>query len=140
MSNTSRRHGRRERGGVMVLALVILSGLLALIATFTANQRVFLAATTATLRERRAEAAARSGLAMGLSALVEVNTSVVRLDDDWALVGENGATITELTGGATCRVQLLDAGSLLNVNTLTEAQLQTLPLTTEQVASLLDWR
>ena len=127
---------RAQRGGVMVLTLVILAGLLALLATFAANQNTYLNTTMNTLRERRAEAAARSGLAIALSGLQEVTTSLVKLDDSWALVGENGTTATELTSGATYRVQILDAGSLLNINTLTETQLQTLPLTSEQVASV----
>lgn len=141
----TRRTRKRERGGVMVLALVILAGLLALLATFAANQRVYQEATLNTLRERRAEAAARSGLAVGLSALVDVNTNLVKLDDTWATLGQGSGTVggaeaTTLTSGATYRVQIVDAGSFLNINTLTEAQLQTLPLTTEQIASLLDWR
>ncbi|WP_395091303.1 type II secretion system protein GspK [Armatimonas sp.] len=131
---------RAQRGGVMVLTLVILAGLLALLATFAANQNTYLNTTMNTLRERRAEAAARSGLAIALSGLQEVTTNLVKLDDDWALVGGNGTTATELTSGATYRVQILDAGSRLNINTLTETQLQTLPLTSEQVASVLDWR
>ena len=136
----SRKQRYQQRGGVMVLALVVLAGILALLAAFTANQHTYLAVTQNTLRERRAEAAARSGIAVSLSALQEINTNLVKLDDDWALVGENGATSTALTSGATYRVQILDAGSRLNINTLTEAQLQNLPLTSEQVASLLDWR
>ncbi|WP_395146329.1 general secretion pathway protein GspK [Armatimonas sp.] len=131
---------RAQRGGVMVLTLVILAGLMALLATFAANQRTYLNVTMNTLRERRAEAAARSGLAIALSGLQDVTTNLVKLDDDWALIGKDGTTATELTGGATYRVQILDAGSRLNINTLTEAQLQTLPLTSEQVASVLDWR
>ena len=133
-----RRH--REQGGVMVLALIVLAGILALLATFSANQRVYLNVTQNTLRERRAEAAARSALAASLSKLQEVNTNLVKLDDDWALLGESGTLATTLTDGATYRVQILDAGSRLNINTLTEAQLQNLPITAEQVASLLDWR
>ncbi|MCX6369324.1 MAG: type II secretion system protein GspK [Armatimonadetes bacterium] len=135
-----RRNNRGQRGGVMVLALVVLAGLLAMLAVFAANQRAYLTATQYTLRDRRAEAAARSALAMSLSALQAVNTNLVKLDDDWATLGTNGTEVTELTGGATYRVQILDAGSRLNINTLTEAQLQNLPLTSEQTASLLDWR
>jgi type II secretory pathway component PulK len=135
-----RRNNRGQRGGVMVLALVVLAGLLAMLAVFAANQRAYLTATQYTLRDRRAEAAARSALAMSLSALQAVNTNLVKLDDDWATLGTNGTEVTELTGGATYRVQILDAGSRLNINTLIEAQLQNLPLTSEQTASLLDWR
>lgn len=139
MSRTHRRRSR-ERGGVLVLALVILAGLLALLATFAANQRVYLSGTQNVLRERRAEAAARSALAVALSTLQSVDTNKVTLADDWALLGQSGTESTTLTSGATYRVQIVDAGSLLNINTLTQAQLQNLPLTTEQVASLLDWR
>lgn len=133
-----RRHS--QQGGVMVLALIVLAGILALLATFSANQRVYLNVTQNTLRERRAEAAARSALAVSLSKLQAVNTNLVKLDDDWAILGESGTLVTTLTDGATYRVQILDAGSRLNINTLTETQLQNLPITAEQVASLLDWR
>lgn len=136
----SPRRRYQQRGGVMVLALVVLAGILALLAAFAANQRTYLTVTQNTLRERRAEAGARSGLAMALSALQGVNTNLVKLDDDWALVGESGTLVNTLSNGATYRVEILDAGSRLNINTLTEAQLQNLPLSSEQVASLLDWR
>ena len=38
------------------------------------------------------------------------------------------------------RLQLVDAGAFININTATEAQLQQLPVTQEQIDSLLDWR
>jgi DNA uptake protein ComE-like DNA-binding protein len=132
---------RRQSGLIMVQALVLIAGLLALMAVLAANQRVTLNATQNQLRQRRAEVAARSAIAIALATLQEANPNLVTLADEWAILGDNGNQAFEIgTTGTTYRMQILDAGSLLNLNTATETQLQQLPLTPEQLDSLLDWR
>jgi type II secretory pathway component PulK len=133
---------RRQRGVVLVQALILIAGLMALMAVLVANQRVTMSATQNTLRQRRAEVAARSGLAVALATLQDANANLVTLDDDWATVGDSGNDAYELdeSGSVRYRVQILDAGSRVNVNVATQTQLQALPLTMEQSDSLLDWR
>lgn len=133
----SRRH--RERGGVMVQALIVLAGLIALMASFAATQRVRMEASQNRLRLRRAEIAAQSALAAAIGALASANTDRVSLQDDWAQLGEGGDTAYEI-GDATYRVQIVDAGALINVNVAPEAQLEQLSLDAEQISALLDWR
>ncbi|MES2463912.1 MAG: helix-hairpin-helix domain-containing protein [Armatimonadota bacterium] len=130
---------KRQGGFTLVQALVVVAGLVALMAALAAEQRVALNATQDRLRQRRAEVAARSALAVAAATLEEADPHLVTLNDDWALLGEGGTQVTEI-GGSTYRLQILDAGSLVNVNTTTEIQLQSLPLTQEQIDGLLDWR
>jgi type II secretory pathway component PulK len=131
---------RRSRSGfTLVQALVVVAGLVALMSALAAEQRIALNATQDRLRQRRAEVAARSALAIAAASLEEADPHLVTLNDDWALLGEGGAQVVDV-GDAAYRVQIVDAGSLVNVNTATETQLQSLPLTQEQVDGLLDWR
>lgn len=134
-----RRSVLKQRGGVMVQALIIIAGLLLLMATIAANQRVSMNAYQHQLRERRAEVAARAALQDALASLVSVNTSLVTNNDTWATLGNKGADILEL-GDATYRLEVIDACSRININTATQAQLQLLPMSQEQLSALLDWR
>lgn len=130
---------RSQRAFVMVQALVVVAGLVALMTLIATNERVTLNNIQNQLRQRRAEAAARSAIAMAQATLQEVNTNLVAKTDDWNTLGDYGNT--EYTvGDSTFRLEIVDAGSRANVNTITEAQLQSLPLTQEQLDSLLDWR
>jgi general secretion pathway protein K len=63
----------------------------------------------------------------------------VTSDDDWAKLGSVGAD-TFTVGDETFRVQIVDNSSLLDLNTITEQELDNLPLTQEQIDSFLDWR
>lgn len=137
--NGARRRSSRQRGGVMVQALIVLAGLVALMASLAANQRVRADETQNRLRQRRAEIAARSALAAALGALATANTNRVSKQDDWALLGQEGDLAYDL-GSASYRIQILDAGALINLNTATEAQLEKLAVTPEQISALLDWR
>jgi Type II secretory pathway, component PulK len=132
----------RARGFVMVQALVIVALLLALLAVVVNNQRVTLEASQAQLRQRRAEVAARSALALAVATLETANPDLVTKNDDWAVLGDDGSQAFEVgdAAGTTYRLQIVDAGAFVNVNTATEDQLERLPLTQEQIDSLLDWR
>ena len=134
---------RAQRGGILVQVLVIIAALLALMATLVANQRVTLHAQQTILRTGRAEAAVRSGLARAEAVLSAANANLVTKNDDWALQGNKGDESFELDTNdtnTTFRMEIVDAASLININTAPEAQLQQLPILTEQVDCLLDWR
>ncbi|GAB4459643.1 MAG: hypothetical protein OHK0029_22460 [Armatimonadaceae bacterium] len=130
---------QRQRGMVLVQALVVIAGLAALMAALAANQRAMIQSTLDQMRQRRAEVAAQSAVARAVAVLQNSNPNLVTLNDEWATLGDNGNQEFEL-GNSTFRLQIIDANSLVNVNVATEAQLQLLPLTPEQVSSLLDWR
>jgi type II secretory pathway component PulK len=135
-----RRRRRSERGGVMVQALIVLAGLVALLATLAADERATLQATQNRLRDRRAEVAARSAVQRALAVLAQANTAAVTQNDDWYLLGDRGNEAFDPGDGTTFRMQIIDNGSLVNINTVNAQQLQMLPLTQEQIDSLLDWR
>lgn len=148
---------RARRGYILLQALVVVACLVALMAVLAANQRASLRDVQDKMRTRRAEIAARSAVARALAVLEETtstsaatttsstsstngtNSNLVTLNDDWATVGDNGNQSFNL-GDSTFRMQIVDAGSLLNINTATETQLDQLPLTQEQIDCLLDWR
>ena len=130
---------QRQRGYIFVQALVVVAGLLALMVMLAADGRVGQQEVQNRLRQRRAEAASDSAVARALAALQETNPTVVTLQDDWALLGDNGAEKFDL-GDATFRMQIVDAGALINVNSAAQEQLQHLPLDQEQIHCLLDWR
>ncbi|MBC7807664.1 MAG: general secretion pathway protein GspK, partial [Akkermansiaceae bacterium] len=131
---------RLDRGVVLVEALIIIAGLLALMAVLASNQRVGIQEAQNRLRERRAEIAAQSAVARALAVLQNADPLLVTLNDDWAVLGDGGNTAFTLGENASFRMQIVDAASLVNVNTATEEQLARLPLTQEQIDSLLDWR
>lgn len=136
----SRTVQTNRRGFVMVQALVVIAGLLALMALLVANQRVSMNALQTQLRTRRAEIAARSGLAVAVATLQDANPNLVTQNDAWATLGTSGGDSFELGPNATYRIQILDAGARLNLNIITELQMQQMQLTQEQTDSLQDWR
>lgn len=128
-----------RRGYILVQALVVIAGLLALMAMLAADQRVSTQAVQDRLRLRRAEAADEAAVARALAVVQDVNPNVVTLKDDWAKLGDNGGEEFDL-GDSTFRMQIVDAGSLVNVNRAASEQMERLPLTQEQIHCLLDWR
>lgn len=132
---------RRQRGNVMVTALILTALLVAALGSIAATQHLAMGALQSQLRERRAESAARAALAHAIAELGEADPNKVTLQDDWAVLGgEFGSEVYTLTDDTRYRVQIVDANSMINVNTATQQQLEALPLTPEEVASLLDWR
>ena len=115
--------------------------LVALMAMLAADQRANLQGIQTRLRERRAAQAADAAVNRALAVLEAANANLVQQTDDWALQGTGGADEFQFSdGSAQYRMQIVDAGSLLNVNTATATQFALLPLTQDQVDSLLDWR
>ncbi|MEO7719610.1 MAG: hypothetical protein ABIY70_25685 [Capsulimonas sp.] len=130
----------RVRGFIYIEALMVILVLVALMAIIAADQRASMQQTQNGLRERRAEAAARSAVAYALATLQTADVNQVTQNDAWGQLGDNGGTSYDVTDGSTFRLEIVDTGSMVNVNTATTAQLQLLPLTLEQVDCLLDWR
>ena len=130
---------RARRAGVMVQALVVLAGLVVLIGTLAADQRVRAAEIQYRMSRRRAEVAAKSGLLRAVAALQGADSNRLSLEDEWATLGSAGSEEFPLDG-STFRVQIIDAGSLIDINTVGADQLALLPMEPEQSDSLLDWR
>jgi len=128
-----------RRGYILVQALVVIAGLLALMAMLAADQRASVQGVQDRLRQRRADAAGEAAVVRALAVLQDANPNVVTLGDAWAKLGDGGNEEFDL-GDATFRMQIVDCGSLVNVNSAPSEQLERLPLNQDQIHCLLDWR
>jgi type II secretory pathway component PulK len=142
----------RQQGYVLIQAMVVITGLVALMAMLYLNQRAAINVVENRLQERRAQQAADGAVAEAVATLeANENTNQVTLTDNWAQFGTSGGAQSsssntqaaneefDMGDGSSFRVQIIDAGSLINVNSATQQQLQELPLTQEQIDSLLDF-
>ncbi|OJU61465.1 MAG: hypothetical protein BGO01_05115 [Armatimonadetes bacterium 55-13] len=125
---------------MFVLTLTVLAGLVSVLALAAASQRSAAIAQSHRMEIRRAKIAAEAGIQRALAEFQNLTTtSPTTLSDDWAALGQNGSEDFTL-GSANFRMEIVDAASLININTATQEQLELLPLTGEQVDCLLDWR
>lgn len=130
---------KTRRGYILVQALIVIAGLLALMAMLAADQRASNQDVQLRLRQRRADAAGDAALARALAAVQSANPNLVTFSDGWARLGDSGGEEFDLDGAA-FRVQIIDAGSRVDVNSAPPEQMERLPLTQDQIHALLDWR
>lgn len=130
---------RKQRGSAFILALAGVVVLSIVVASAAADAAAEARAQLHGLDGLRARRMAESGIQFALAQLSGVGTATVTLDDAWAAVGGEGNQFVRVGGGG-FRVQVTDASARIDLNQADEEQLQRLPLTTEQVESLLDWR
>jgi DNA uptake protein ComE-like DNA-binding protein len=129
---------------------------MSLVAILAADERAANDAIQMRLDQRRADEAANAAVQRAMCVLTSANTSIVTLNDDWALQGTSGDDeFTFDSTNATYRMQIIDAGSLINMNAAAGASsvtpaipgitavsspmLQLMPLQQDQMDSLLDW-
>ena len=129
----------RTNGYILIQALVAVAGLLALMAILVHDNQATIDNTQSDLREARAHMAADGAVQQGLTVLSTANENLVTLTDTWAQLGSTGTEEFDQSDGSSFRMQILDAGSMINLNTATQQQLQLLPLDQDQVDCLLDW-
>ena len=132
----------RNRGVVLVVVLAALAGVMAGVAIYAMNENDAVRTSINRSEHRRARLAAEAGIQYALTAIQTVADSPqnpVTTADDWALLGNTGAD-TFIVGNESFRVQILDNSGRLDLNTITEATLDNMPLTQEQIDSFLDWR
>ena len=147
----------RRRGVVLVISLAVLAGLIFIVAAMAASNRIALQAEGNRLDIQRARLAANAGIQRAIASIGDtiqdttnaaagpttVSTTVQgqaqTQTDEWYTLGSKGDE-RFVVGAASFRIEIVDAGGLVNLNTAPETQLDLLPLTTEQVAAILDWR
>jgi len=131
---------RRQRGFAFVLTLAILAGLVALLAISASAMRIRLREIAQGSELARARLAADAGIQRAMAELSLVTPGpATTLQDEWALLGRDGAEEFTLEGSS-FRIQIVDAASKVDLNTAPIEQLQRMPFTQEQIDSLLDWR
>ncbi|MBL1149852.1 MAG: hypothetical protein HND42_06540 [Armatimonadetes bacterium] len=133
---------RRERGSVFVLSLITLAAIVAMVAGIAATRRIEMRAIANRVSLARAERIAWSAAQVALSELqtqLDTAPGTWTRADAWAQLGTQGNERLDYAGGY-ARMQIVDAAGFVNLNVANEAQLRTMPLTDEQLESLLDWR
>ncbi len=146
---------RTGSGYILIEALIAVAGLLALLAILVSDQHQRMDTVQLGLRQTRAEECADGAVQQALAILSTSNQDLVTLNDTWAqLGGTTGVAAASSTpgnqvsggteeftfpDGTSFREQIIDAGSLINLNTATEAQMTQLPLDQDQVDCFLDW-
>jgi general secretion pathway protein K len=141
-----------------VVTLVILAGLVAVVASLAASQRVAFRSQIHRQERERARIAALAGVQRAIATLATIpqpgesgqtsttgaasttaTSGATTLQDDWATLGQNGDE-KFIVDNASFRLQIVDASSFININSATEDQLNKLPLAQEEIAAILDYR
>jgi DNA uptake protein ComE-like DNA-binding protein len=123
----------------MMLTLAVLAGLVALVGVLASGNGTSMQAQTNRMALRRARFMAESGIQRAIAELQLQSKGPVTLNDSWATLGSGGATAL-VVGSDSFRVQILDTASRINLNTADHDTLAKLPMTSDQVDCLLDWR
>ena len=129
---------RTRRGMTFVVTLAALTGLVLMMVALLNASSVASKARLNRIETRRAEIAAEAGIQRAIAVLTTNSQTANNQTEDWYTLGTTGAD-SFLAGSISFRLQIVDAGSHINLNTATTAQLQKLPLTQDQVDSLQDY-
>ncbi|MGQ9523795.1 MAG: helix-hairpin-helix domain-containing protein [Armatimonadota bacterium] len=139
----SRKLARRqsESGAILIISIFVLAALVGLVVSLSQATRIEMRAARNFAAELQSRALADAGVYLAAVTLQNDQTPYVDSeDDDWYLLGENGAAEYEL-GEGTYRVQIVDACARLDVNRATRDELLMLPGMTEEIAdAIIDWR
>jgi len=140
---------RRESGVVFVFCLLLVVTLVGVVAAAAITARNNTSAAIGRTEKARCERMIEAGIQRAITQLttpvtttsttVSAEGAPTLLTDPWAELGSNGDE-EFVVGDGSFRLQIVDASSFLNINSLTQAQLEKLPLSTQQVESLLDYR
>lgn len=141
----------RQNGQALLVVLAVTALLVSVLAVTASNQRTALRATTNRVELRKLRLIGQAAVQQALQSIIEGTTNSttsgststtktsVTLQDAWATLGTSGGDRFTLPDGS-FRIQIVDASSLIDLNTASQATLQNLPLTQEQVDCLLDFR
>ncbi|MBS1724088.1 MAG: general secretion pathway protein GspK [Armatimonadetes bacterium] len=130
----------KRRGAVFVVTLAILAAMVTVLVAATVSAKARFQTLLSRTESESAAIAADAGVQRALAelSLLQAGQPATQ-QDDWYLLGQHGGEEFTLSGSS-FRVEITDAGSKIDLNTATENQLSRMPLTQEQIDSLLDWR
>ncbi|MBC8108093.1 MAG: general secretion pathway protein GspK, partial [Anaerolineae bacterium] len=140
------RHPARNRGSVLIIAMVILFALAALVLTLNRGARTDMALSANISATHQADAIERAAEQYVMALLTDYRDTLTDLTDtDFAQVpvGDGYFWITRPNYGDTTvsTYGLMDESSKLNLNTATYEVLRTLPGMTDEIAGAIDdWR
>src|SRR5262245_48907762 len=123
----------------MVLTLLVLTGLVAILVGAAASQRMAFKAGLNRMEERRAALTAEAACQYVIATLATQSKTAITTSDPWITLGTDGDEQFTF-GNESFRIQIVDAASRINLNTVNQAQLRQMNFTDEQIDSLLDWR
>jgi general secretion pathway protein K len=130
---------KRQRGTIFILTLGVLAVLVGLLSEIAISEHESARAEINRMETERARLMAESAIQRAIAEIQGQDPAHANLSDPWAVLGDAGSTSFTLNGGS-FRVQIVDAGSKININTAVQDQLSEVGLTDPQVQSLLDWR
>jgi type II secretory pathway component PulK len=131
---------RARRGSALISAIMVLLVLVGLVAAVAPLVRVDVRATGQAEDDQRALYLARGGVNLALATLMQDDTSVDGLDEDWYTLGSQGQNVYPL-GMGQVRLDVVDACSRIDLNQANQAALMLLPGMDETTASeILAWR
>jgi len=144
-----RRTSNRERGVVFVFCLALIVALLGIVTAVAMTARNNATAAIQSTETSRADRMIEAGIQRALAQLTATPTTTntatsaagapTLLTDEWATLGSDGDE-EFMVGDSSFRIRITDACSLLNINSMTQAQLEKLPLQADQIDSILDYR
>jgi len=129
----------KRRGSAFIIVLAVMTGLVAMVATFAASQRLIVRAQINRMEGQRAESMCDAGLQRALAELQLLEDGAVDKTQEWALLGNNAEERFRV-GRDSFRLQIVDASSQIDLNSAPREQLERLPLQEEEIDSILDWR
>lgn len=129
----------KQSGAAFITALIIVTVLTMIVTAFSTRLNNHLKTETLRIEDRQAEQMARSAVARALVSINLADQNYSNSSDEWWTLGNTGQDVFKV-GNNSFRLQILDAGAFVNLNTITQASMQRLGWTDEQIDSLLDWR
>lgn len=130
---------KKQRGSAFILSLMLTVIMLMVIGVYGQRLRTHMRTETLRLEQRQAKNAAYAGLARALVELNEVEPSVLSDQDTWWALGEDTQSVFQLSNSS-FRLEIVDAGAYLNLNTVDQPTLERLGVLIEDIEALLDWR
>jgi len=140
---------RREQGVVFVFCLALIVALLGVVTAVATTSRNTNSAAIQQTESNRADRMIEAGIQRALAQLTATTTTTntatsaagapTLFTDEWATLGSDGDE-EFMVGDGSFRIRITDACSLLNINAMTQTQLEKLPLQPEQIDSILDYR
>ncbi|MCB0826376.1 MAG: general secretion pathway protein GspK [Armatimonadetes bacterium] len=130
---------RKQRGSAFIMSLALTLVMILVVTSFGMRIGSHIRTEATRNDQRAAFSMAESGIAQARLNIELLTTPYTTTTDDWVALGQNGDE-NFLVGNGSFRIQILDAGAFVNLNSVSEEQLQRMNIQDELISALLDWR